>query len=89
MSQATQYTVPAGAWSADKIHSTVGFAAPLMAGSFQGTFSDFDARLNEGALLGTAEVASVEVKDPNLGGHFRAPTSSTQSASRSSPSRRM
>jgi polyisoprenoid-binding protein YceI len=73
MSQATQYTVPAGAWSADKIHSTVGFAVPLMAGSFQGTFSDFDARLNEGALLGTAEVASVEVKDPNLGGHLQSP----------------
>jgi polyisoprenoid-binding protein YceI len=73
MSQATQYTVPTGAWSADKIHSTVGFAVPLMAGSFQGTFSDFDARLNEGALLGTAEVASVEVKDPNLGGQLQSP----------------
>jgi polyisoprenoid-binding protein YceI len=73
MSQATQQVVPAGTWSADKIHSTVGFAVPYMAGTFQGTFSDFDARLSEGALRGTAEVVSVEVKDPNLATHLQSP----------------
>jgi polyisoprenoid-binding protein YceI len=73
MSTATQQAVPTGAWSADKIHSTVGFAVPYMAGSFQGTFSDFDARLSDGALRGTAEVASVEVKDPNLAAHLQSP----------------
>ena len=44
MSQTTQQATPAGTWSADKIHSTVGFAVALMAGTFQGTFSSFDAR---------------------------------------------
>ena len=73
MSNATQQAVPAGIWSADKVHSTVGFAVPYMAGTFQGTFSDFDARLSAGALRGTAEVASVEVKDPNLATHLQSP----------------
>ena len=73
MSQATQYAVPTGAWSVDKIHSTVGFAVPYMAGSFQGTFSDFDARLSDGVLRGQAEVASVQVKDPNLEAHLQSP----------------
>jgi polyisoprenoid-binding protein YceI len=73
MSQATQQAIPTGTWSVDKIHSTVGFAVPYMAGSFQGTFSDFDASLNEGVLVGTAEVASVEVKDPTLGAHLQSP----------------
>ena len=73
MSNATQQAVPAGTWSADRIHSTVGFAVPYMAGTFQGTFSDFDARLSAGALRGTAEVASVQVKDPNLATHLQSP----------------
>src|SRR3954452_20459900 len=71
--QATQQAVPTGTWSADTVHSTVGFAVPLMAGTFQGTFSDFDARLSDGALLGTANVASVEVKDPNLAAQLQGP----------------
>ena len=73
MSQLTQQALPTGAWSADKIHSTVGFAVPYMAGTFQGTFSDFQARLGDGALRGTAEVASVDVKDPNLATHLQSP----------------
>jgi Uncharacterized conserved protein len=73
MSQATQQAVPTGSWSADRIHSTVGFAVPYMAGTFQGTFSDFDARVSEGALRGTAQVASIEVKDPNLATHLQSP----------------
>ena len=73
MSQATQQAVPTGTWSADRIHSTVGFAVPYIAGTFQGTFSDFDARLNDGALRGTAQVASIEVKDPNLATHLQSP----------------
>jgi hypothetical protein len=48
--QAVRHALPAGVWSADKIHSTVRFAVPYMAGTFQGTFSEFDARLRDGAL---------------------------------------
>src|SRR5215207_10619914 len=71
--QATQQALPTGTWNADTIHSTVGFSVPYMAGSFQGTFSDFEARLRDGTLSGTAEVASVEVKDPNLTAHLQSP----------------
>ena len=71
--QTTQQALPAGAWSADTVHSTVGFAVPYLAGTFQGGFSDFDARLGDGLLRGTAEVASVQVKDPNLETHLQSP----------------
>jgi polyisoprenoid-binding protein YceI len=64
--QITQQALPTGVWRADRVHSTVGFAVPYLAGTFQGTFSDFDARLSDGVLRGTAEVASIQVKDPNL-----------------------
>lgn len=65
--------LPAGAWSADKVHSTVGFAVKYMVGTFQGSFSDFDAEVRDGVLRGSARVASIEVKDPNLTAHLQAP----------------
>jgi polyisoprenoid-binding protein YceI len=71
--QITQQALPTGIWSADTVHSTVGFAVPYMAGTFQGTFSDFDASLSDGVLLGSADVASVQVKDPNLETHLQSP----------------
>ena len=71
--QITKHAVPTGVWRADRVHSTVGFAVPYMAGTFQGTFSEFDAQLSDGVLRGTAEVASVQVKDPNLEAHLQAP----------------
>jgi polyisoprenoid-binding protein YceI len=71
--QTTQQALPTGTWSADKVHSTVGFAVPYLAGTFQGTFSDFDAGLGDGVLRGSAEVASVQVKDPNLEAHLQNP----------------
>jgi polyisoprenoid-binding protein YceI len=71
--QITQQALPTGVWTADRVHSTVGFAVPYLAGTFQGTFSDFDARLSDGVLRGTAEVASIQVKDPNLEAHLQSP----------------
>jgi polyisoprenoid-binding protein YceI len=71
--QTTQQALPTGTWTGDKIHSTIGFAVPYLAGTFQGTFSDFDARLSDGALSGTAEVASIQAKDPNLETHLQSP----------------
>ena len=73
MSQATQHAVPTGTWNADTVHSTVGFAVPYLMGTFQGTFSEFEARLSDGALSGSVEVSSVEVKDPNLEAHLQSP----------------
>ncbi len=71
--ETTLQALPTGTWSADAVHSTVGFALSYMAGTFQGTFSDFDARLGDGVLRGTAQVASVQVKDPNLETHLQSP----------------
>jgi polyisoprenoid-binding protein YceI len=72
-SQTTERALPTGTWNADAVHSTVGFAVPYLAGTFQGTFSDFEARLHNGVLSGTAEVGSVQVKDPNLEAHLQSP----------------
>jgi polyisoprenoid-binding protein YceI len=72
-SEITQQALPTGTWSVDKVHSTVGFALKYMAGTFQGTFSDFGVRLDDGVLSGSAEVASVQVRDSNLEMHLQSP----------------
>jgi polyisoprenoid-binding protein YceI len=72
-SQITRQALPSGTWSVDTIHSTVGFAVKYMAGSFQGTFSEFGVRLDDGVLTGSAEVASIQVKDANLEAHLQSP----------------
>jgi polyisoprenoid-binding protein YceI len=64
---------PAGTWSADRVHSTVGFSVGYMAGSFAGTFSDIDASVSDGVVRGSAQVASIQVKDPNLEAHLQSP----------------
>src|SRR5207247_11115383 len=66
--------VPTVTWKADPTHSTVGFAVKHMAvGSFKGGFNEFDAKLENGGLSGTAKVASVNVKDEQLNGHLQSP----------------
>ena len=72
MSVDTQ-VLPAGTWSIDKVHSTIGFAIDYMAGTFQGSFGDVDAELSDGVLRGSAKVSSIQVNDPNLAGHLQAP----------------
>jgi polyisoprenoid-binding protein YceI len=66
-------TLPAGTWSVDPVHSEIGFRVEYMAGTFRGTFSKFTAELADGRLKGTAEVSSVQVKDPNLEVHLSSP----------------
>ncbi len=73
MSTTELQAVPAGTWAADKVHSDIGFAIDYMAGTFTGSFSDFDADLSDGVLRGSARVASIQVKDPNLTAHLQAP----------------
>jgi len=66
--------VPTGTWTADPTHSSVGFAVKHMAvGSFKGGFDEFEARLKDGVLSGTAKVASVNVKDEQLNAHLQSP----------------
>src|SRR2546422_11649060 len=69
----TQTALPTGTWRLDPVHSTITFAVDYMAGTFQGSFSEFDAQVSDGALQGSAEVASVQVKDENLAAHLQSP----------------
>ena len=66
-------TLPAGTWNADPVHSDIAFSIDYMAGTFRGTFSRFNAELADGQLRGTAEVASIQVKDPDLEAHLQSP----------------
>jgi polyisoprenoid-binding protein YceI len=69
----TKEALPTGTWSADRIHSTAGFELAYMAGTFKGSFAEFDARLSDGVLRGTAPVASVQVTDSNLAASLESP----------------
>jgi polyisoprenoid-binding protein YceI len=73
MSTTETQAVPAGTWAVDPVHSNIGFAVDYMAGTFHGTFNDFDAVVTDGVLKGSAKVASVQVKDPNLEAHLQTP----------------
>src|SRR5438874_13716056 len=73
MSTTTTQAVPTGTWAADSIHSSVGFAVDYLSGTFQGSFAKVDAKLEDGTLTGVADVASVQVKDPNLEAHLQGP----------------
>jgi polyisoprenoid-binding protein YceI len=71
MSVAT--AVPAGTWTADKVHSTIGFEVEHMVSTFRGRFEDYDARLADGKLVGIVAVPSVKVYDENLEAHLQSP----------------
>ena len=58
--------LPSGTWATDPVHSEIGFSVDYMAGTFRGTFSNFEARLDGGAIEGSAEVRFPIWK--NLGG---------------------
>src|SRR5450631_4139996 len=73
MSTVDTQILPTGIWRVDKVHSSIGFAVDYMAGTFHGTFSDFDADVADGVLNGSAKVASVQVKDENLAAHLQTP----------------
>jgi polyisoprenoid-binding protein YceI len=73
MSAVDTQVLPTGTWLLDKVHSSIGFAIDYMAGTFHGTFSDFDAAVTNGVLNGSAKVASVQVKDENLAAHLQSP----------------
>ena len=77
MSTAIQTLVPSGTWSLDPVHSRVDFEVSYLAGRFKGEFHEIAAELTvEGesaSLEGTANVASVDVKDENLSAHLQSP----------------
>jgi polyisoprenoid-binding protein YceI len=73
---ATEFA-PAGTWSADPVHSHVGFEVEYAGvNTFRGSFADFSVALTGGlepTLEGSVTVASVDVKDENLNGHLQTP----------------
>jgi polyisoprenoid-binding protein YceI len=73
MSSVDTQVLPTGTWQVDTVHSSIGFAVDYMAGTFHGTFSEFDAAVTDGVLNGSAKVASVQVKDENLAAHLQSP----------------
>ena len=75
----TAAAIPAGTrWTADPVHSSVGFAVKhMVVSTFRGRFEDYDATLtagDDGALRldGRVRAASIVVKDENLAAHLRA-----------------
>jgi polyisoprenoid-binding protein YceI len=63
----------AGTWNFAATHSTASFSVKYLVAAFRGTFETFDATLADGVITGKVDVASVNVKDPNLAGHLQAP----------------
>lgn len=75
MSTTEQHTsIPTGTWQHDPVHSSIGFAVKhntVM--TFQGQFGEWEARLEDGRLTGSASVSSVRVEDESLVGHLQTP----------------
>jgi polyisoprenoid-binding protein YceI len=65
--------VPTGAFVADTVHSSVGFEVPYAVATFSGTVPDFEAKLADGRLEGSARIESITLKDENLQGHLLSP----------------
>jgi polyisoprenoid-binding protein YceI len=45
----------------------------MMVGTFRGEFSEIDATLTDGKLVGKVKVASLQIKDERLKGHLLSP----------------
>jgi len=77
VTESTKTFAPAGTWSADPVHTHVGFEVEYAGvNTFRGSFADFSVTLTGGSeptLEGSAKVASVDVKDENLSGHLQTP----------------
>jgi polyisoprenoid-binding protein YceI len=71
--------IPAGTWSDDKVHSSVGFAVKhMVVSTFRGRFEDFNATLVSGEdgslrLEGAVKADTIVVKDENLAAHLKSP----------------
>lgn len=72
--ETTKQLAPEGTWTADPVHSNVSFEVGYAGvNTFRGSFRDFTATLSGDALEGSAEVASVDVKDEQLNAHLQTP----------------
>lgn len=74
----TRPALPTGLWKLDSVHSHVGFAVEYGVGTFRGSFSPVEAKLEVGesgraTLTGSAPVAGIRVQDENLVAHLQSP----------------
>ena len=65
--------VPTGTFVADTVHSSVGFEVPYAVATFSGTVPEFEAKLVDDRLDGSARIESIQLKDENLQGHLLSP----------------
>ena len=68
-----QTGIPTGTFTADTVHSSVGFEVPYAVATFSGSVTDFEARLVDGRLEGSARIESIQLKDENLQAHVLSP----------------
>jgi polyisoprenoid-binding protein YceI len=71
-------TLPTGTWNLDPVHSQVGFAVEYVIGTFRGSFSPVDAKLDvsedgSAKLVGSVPVKGVKVQDENMTAHLESP----------------
>jgi polyisoprenoid-binding protein YceI len=69
--------LPTGTWTLDPVHSTIGFEVAYLGGTFRGQFNQAEARFvvngDDVSLAGSAQVASIDLKDENLSTHVQSP----------------
>jgi polyisoprenoid-binding protein YceI len=71
MSATTLQQAPTGTYGLDPVHSTFGFAVKHNGVSmFRGQFEQVEAKLEDGVLVGTAEVDSIKTAIPDLKSHL-------------------
>ena len=78
MSETTTTTLPAGTWTVDTAHSSVGFTVRhMMVSKVRGRFNDFTADVVTGAdplassVTATVQMASIDTGDDGRDGHLR------------------
>jgi polyisoprenoid-binding protein YceI len=74
----TPLKLPVGTWVLDPVHSQVGFSVKYHVGTFKGSFSPVQGRLEvapdgTAKLSGSAPVSAVRVQDETLAGHLKSP----------------
>ena len=75
--QTIQQQIPTGTYVVDPVHSSIGFAVVHNGVStFRSGFNAYEAKLSGGEspqLVGTVNVASIEIDEPQLKGHLLSP----------------
>lgn len=69
----TEQGIPTGTWTADTVHSRIAFEVPYAVATFTGEVPDFEVRLEDGTLAGSARIESLKVKEENLEAHLLSP----------------